>query len=69
MLLKYNKEVKYSHLDSMQLCQVGVEIHFKKANGCYENGKASKCRQKRGKVGNNSSCWICFATRGVKPAE
>ena len=63
--MKYEKEVSYSHLDDMQVCQAGVEVHFKD-DRCYENGEISRCRQKR-RPSNNSTCIICFRTRGLKP--
>ncbi|KAJ7377453.1 hypothetical protein OS493_029356 [Desmophyllum pertusum] len=61
MISKYSKEVKFSHLDSMELCKTGVEVHFKKADTCYENGKVSKCRQKRA-----LSSGACVTTTGHK---
>ena len=57
--MKYEKEVEYSHLDSRQRCQVGVEVHFRD-DRCYENGKTSKCRQKR-EGGNSNVCVITLA--------
>ena len=64
--MKYEKEVRYSHLDNMQVCQAGVEVHFKD-DRCYENGEISRCRQKRRASGRDSRCFICFRTRGLKP--
>ena len=57
---KYGEEVEYSHLDNMELCRAGVEIHFRD-DRCYENGKISNCRQKRGAGG---FCFICIVTKG-----
>ena len=60
MVMKYEKEVKYSHLDSMQLCRVGVEVHFRD-DRCHENGKISECRQKRG----YGDVVVCEVVKGV----
>lgn len=55
--MKYKKEVEYSHLDSMKFCQAGVEVHFRD-DRCYENGKISKCRQKRQSGGSGACCVV-----------
>lgn len=60
MVMKYEKEVKYSHLDSMQLCRAGVEVHFRD-DRCHENGKISECRQKRG----YGDVVVCEVVKGV----
>ena len=59
--MKYEKEVEYRHLDSIQLCRAGVEVHFRD-DRCYENGKSSKCRQKR--QSGSSSAYIIIAVYG-----
>ena len=57
--MKYEKEVEHSHLDSMQRCQAGVEVHFRD-DRCYENGKISKCCQKH----QSSTSGVCIIITG-----
>ena len=33
-------EIKARNLGSMGVCRVGLEVHFKEAEGCYENQQA-----------------------------
>lgn len=56
---KFKMEIKTSRIISMGMCKVGLEVHFKKAEGCYDNQKAvSKRRKKRG---CGSLCIVCIS--------
>jgi len=38
--------MKTRHLVSMGMCRVGLEVHFKEAEGCYDDRKAVSRRRK-----------------------
>ncbi|KAL9988085.1 hypothetical protein ACROYT_G002487 [Oculina patagonica] len=60
--IKLKKEIKTRRLGSLGQCRVGPEVHFKGAEGCYDNQKAvSKRRKKRGCGG-----WICIVCFNIQ---
>lgn len=57
LLTKVKSEIKTKNLTKMKRCKVGLEVHFKEAEGCF--GKKNKTR--RHKRGCGGWCFICFS--------
>ncbi|KAL9988087.1 hypothetical protein ACROYT_G002489 [Oculina patagonica] len=58
---KINKEIESKDLTNMKQCQVGLQVHFKESEGCYDKTKNVR-RRKRG-------CSWCLACWNAKLAN
>lgn len=48
LVKKINKEIDSKNLTEMKRCKVGLEVHFKEAEGCGGSKNKSRRRKKRG---------------------
>ena len=56
LVKKINKEIDSKNLTEMKRCKVGLEVHFKEAEGCGGSKNKSRRRKKRG----CSWCVLCW---------
>ena len=46
--MKINSEIKTKNLTKMKRCKVGLQVHFKEAEGCNASETSTRRRKKRG---------------------
>lgn len=59
LVTKINQEINTKNLTKVKHCKVGLEVHFKEAEGCID----PKSRRRRKRASVCAWCLFCWATK------